>query len=73
MEKTLKLEICVSEHDWENKHSLVVDFFSTDPCDSSRISTWYSPDEHQDFNKRIGDEIYAYIADWMEERSDRNE
>lgn len=43
---------------------LTIDFTEPNTGETSRIVEPFSPDEHPEFNERIGNEIYAY---WNEE------
>ena len=33
------------------------------------VDGMFSPDEHPDFDKALGEEVYSWISLWMEEES----
>lgn len=45
---------------------LTVDFLEPESGEESRITVPYSPDEHPEFNERIGNEIYWWVNEYME-------
>lgn len=62
MEKNLEIKIKVAnEAAWE----FDVEIYDPESGDFTRINTVYSPDEHPEFNERIGDEIYFWIKSMM--------
>lgn len=63
MERTLNLTIYLDDY---NK-DVTVDFQEPESGESSRIVTPFSPDEHPEFNERIGNEIYSWITLWADE------
>ena len=60
MKKTLDLQIYIDDFD----HSLTVDFCDPESGENSRIVL--GGEEHEDFNERVGNEIYSYVAMWID-------
>lgn len=46
---------------------ITVDILEPESGDSSRVVTSYSPDEHPEFNERVGDELYCWILEHMDQ------
>ena len=63
MERTLNLTIYLDDY---NKN-VTVDVREPESGESGRIVTPFSPDEHPEFNERIGNEIYSWITLWADE------
>ena len=63
MERTLTLTIALDNYD----KTIFADVLEPESGESSRIVTPFSPDEHPEFNERIGNEIYSWITLWADE------
>jgi len=44
---------------------LTVNFIDGESGDTSRITVPYSPEEHPEFNERVGNEIYWWVNEYM--------
>ena len=61
MEKNLELTIRM-----ENDH-IEIDVYEPESGECSQIEAPLSFDEHPDFDKTIGDEIYSWLSLWADE------
>lgn len=66
MSRVLELTIRLNGDDFE------VDVYEPESGEVAQIQHPYSPDEHPEFNKAIGDEIYSWISLWAEEGEERD-
>ena len=64
MERILEITIRVNEDDFE------VDVYEPESGEVAQFQHPYSPDEHPEFDKTIGDEIYSWISLWKDECDD---
>lgn len=67
MQRTLELTIRINEDSFE------VDAYEPESGEIVQMQHPYSPDEHPEFDKAIGDEIYSWVSLWAEEREESNE
>lgn len=67
MQRTLELTIRINEDSFE------VDVYEPESGEIVQMQHPYSPDEHPEFDKAIGDEIYSWVSLWAEEREESNE
>ena len=67
MSRTLELIIRLNEDTFE------VDVYEPDSGKITQFQHPYSPDEHPEFDKAIGDEVYSWISLWAEERGEDDE
>lgn len=67
MSRTLELTIRLNEDTFD------VDVYEPDSGKITQFQHPYSPDEHPEFDKAIGDEIYLWISLWAEERGEDDE
>lgn len=67
MNRILELTIRLKEGFFE------VDVYEPDSGEITQLEHSFSPDEHPEFDKAIGDEIYSWISLWAEEREEDNE
>ena len=67
MERMLELTIRVNDDDFE------VDVYEPESGEVAQLQHPYSPDEHHEFDKKIGDEIYSWISLWKDEHDDESE
>lgn len=56
-----------------NKGSLEVDVYEPESGEVTQLQHPYSPDEHPEFDKAIGDEIYSWAGLWAEEGEENHE
>lgn len=61
VQRTLELTIRINEDSFE------VDVYEPESGEIVQIQHPYSPDEHPEFDKRIGNEIYSWLSLWAEE------
>lgn len=61
MQRTLELTIRLNDDDFE------VDVYEPESGEIKQMQSPYSPDEHPEFDKTIGDELYSWISMWMDE------
>ena len=61
MQRTLELTITINEADIE------VGVYEPNSGEWTAFYAVYSPDEHPDFDKALGDEIYSWITLWKED------
>lgn len=66
MSRVLELTIRLNGDDFE------VDVYEPESGEVAQIQHPYSPDEHPEFNKAIGDEICSWISLWAEEGEERD-
>jgi hypothetical protein len=66
MSRVLELTIRLNGDDFE------VDVYEPESGEVAQIQYPYSPDEHPEFDKAIGDEIYSWISLWAEEGEERD-
>lgn len=66
MSRVLELTIRLNGDDFE------VDVYEPESGEVVQIQHPYSPDEHPEFDKAIGDEIYSWISLWAEEGEERD-
>lgn len=62
MQKMLELTIRV-----DNDDEFEVDVYEPETGEISQLQFPFSPDEHPDFDKTIGDEIYNWLSMWKGE------
>lgn len=67
MQRTLELTIRINEDSFE------VDVYEPESGEIVQMQHPYSPDEHPEFDKAIGDEIYSWVSLWAEEREKSDE
>lgn len=61
-ERTIKtLTVILSMND----STVTAEFYEPDTGDSSRVVVPYSPDEHSEFNDRVGNELYWWIDEYV--------
>ena len=63
MTRTLTINITLDDFD----KTIVADVSEPESGENSRIVAPLSPDEHTEFNERIGNEIYSWITLWADE------
>ena len=61
LQRTLNLTIRLNENDFE------VDVYEPETGETVQFQHPYSPDEHPEFDRDIGAEIYSWISLWCEE------
>lgn len=61
MQKMLELTVRINKNDFE------VDVYEPESGEVVQMQHSFLPDEHPEFNKAIGDEIYSWISLWAEE------
>ena len=66
MSRVLELTIHLNGDNFE------VDVYEPESGEVAQIQYPYSPDEHPEFDKAIGDEIYSWISLWAEEGEERD-
>ena len=66
MSRTLELTIRLNEDTFD------VDVYEPDSGKITQFQHPYSPDEHPEFDKDIGDKIYSWISLWAEEREENS-
>lgn len=66
MSRVLELTIHLNGDNFE------VDVYEPESGEVVQIQHPYSPDEHPQFDKAIGDEIYSWISLWAEEGEERD-
>lgn len=66
MSRVLELTIRLNGDDFE------VDVYEPESGEVAQIQHPYSPNEHPEFDKAIGDEIYSWISLWAEEGEERD-
>ena len=64
--RTLELTIRLNEDTFE------VDVYEPESREVAQFQHPYSPDEHPEFDKDIGDKIYSWISLWAEEREEHS-
>ena len=65
-ERTVKtLTVVLSK----SNDTVTATFYEPDTGDVSRVITPYSPDEHQEFNERVGNELYWWIDEYVKKHS----
>ena len=67
MSRTLELTIRLNEGAFE------VDVYEPDSGENTTLRHPYSPDEHPEFDKAIGDELYSWLNLWAEEKEEHDE
>ena len=67
MERMLELTIRVNDDDFE------VEVYEPESGEFVRLQHPYAPDEHPEFDKAIGNEIYSWISLWKDEHDDESE
>ena len=66
MQRNLELTIRLNENDFE------VDVYEPESGELTRMQFPYSPYEHPEFNKAIGEEIYSWISMWLDQKEDED-
>ena len=66
MSRVLELTIHLNGDNFE------VDVYEPESGEVVQIQHPYSQDEHPEFDKAIGDEIYSWISLWAEEGEERD-
>ena len=66
MEKNLELTIRM-----DNDH-VEIDIYEPESGECSQIDAPLSFDEHPEFDKNIGDEIYSWLSLWADELAGKN-
>lgn len=61
LQRELELTIRLNDDDFE------VDVYEPETGMVTQFQHPYSPDEHPEFDKSIGDEIYSWLGLWREE------
>ena len=64
LSKNLELSIRINEDDFE------VDIYEPESGNIAQLQLPYSPDEHPEFDERIGREINTWVSLWMDELED---
>ena len=64
-QRTLELTIRLNADGFE------VDVYEPESGEIKELQHPYMPDEHPDFDKSIGDEIYSWLSLWYDEEGDR--
>lgn len=67
MQRNLELTIRLNENDFE------VDVYEPESGEIAQMQFPYSPDEHPEFDKAIGEEIYSWISMWLDQKEDEDE
>lgn len=67
MQRNLGLTIRLNDSDFE------IDVYEPESGEVAQYQFPYSPDEHPEFDKRLGREIYSWISLWMDELEDSDE
>lgn len=67
MQRNLELTIRLNESSFE------MDVYEPESGEVLRMQFPYSPDEHPEFDKAIGEEIYSWISLWRDEMEEENE
>ena len=67
MEKNLELTIRM-----DNDH-VEIDIYEPESGECSQIDAPLSFDEHPEFDKNIGDEIYSWLSLWADELAGKNQ
>lgn len=67
MRRELELTIRLNEDDF------AVDVYEPESGETSWMRFPFSPDEHPEFDRWIGEEIYSWISLWADEKEDENE
>lgn len=67
MQRLLELTIRLNEDDFE------VDVYEPESGEATQMQFPFSPDEHPEFDKAIGEEIYSWISLWTDQKEDENE
>lgn len=55
----------------DNDH-VEIDIYEPESGECSQIDAPLSFDEHPEFDKNIGDEIYSWLSLWADELADKN-
>ena len=66
MQRTLELTIRLNENDFE------VDVYEPESGEVAQMQFPYSPDEHPEFDKTIGEEIYSWISLWAGQKEEED-
>lgn len=66
MQRTLELTIRINENSFE------VDVYEPESGEIVQMQHPYSPDEHPEFDKAIGDEIYSWLSLWADEMGEND-
>lgn len=64
MQRTLELMIRLNDDDFE------VDVYEPESGECSQMQFSFSPDEHPEFDKVIGEEIYSWVSLWADEKEE---
>lgn len=64
MQRNIELTVRLNDDNFE------VDVYEPESGDVVQFQYPYSPDEHPEFDKAIGDEIYSWISLWKDECDD---
>lgn len=64
-QRLLELTIRLNEDDFE------VDVYEPESGEITQLQHQFTPDEHPDFDKSIGDEIYSWLSLWYDEEGER--
>lgn len=48
-----------------NNDTITATFYEPDTGDTSRVIVPYSPDEHPEFNERVGNELYWWVDEYV--------
>lgn len=69
MQRVLELTIHLNDDDFE------VDIYEpeTGECSQMHSQFPFSPDEHPEFDKSIGEEIYSWISLWVDQKEDNKD
>lgn len=67
MQRLLELTIRLNEDDFE------VDVYEPETGECSQMQFPLSPDEHPEFDKAIGEEIYSWVSLWADQKEDEDE
>lgn len=60
-QRVMELTIRFNEDDFE------IDVYEPESGEVAQLQYPFSPDEHTDFDKAIGDEIYSWLSLWANE------
>lgn len=67
MQRNLELTIRLNEDTFE------VDVYEPESGEVTQMQFPYSPDEHQEFDEKISEEIYSWISLWADQEGDEDE
>lgn len=63
MQRILELTVRVNEDDFE------IDFYEPESGECTQMHFPFSPDEHPEFDKKLGNEIYSWLSIWFDQKN----